>query len=66
MSIGDTHIYNDHVEQIKEQLSRTSLSQCKLELDDSVIDKDWKDITIDDFDLIGYFSHPAIKAKMSV
>tara|TARA_Y100000389_G_scaffold81378_1_gene77924 strand:- start:21 stop:1418 length:1398 start_codon:yes stop_codon:yes gene_type:complete len=66
MSIGDTHIYNDHVEQINEQLSRTSLSQCKLELDDSIIDKDWKDITIDDFDLIGYFSHPTIKAKMSV
>lgn len=66
MSIGDTHIYNDHVEQINEQLSRTSLSQCKLELDDSIIDKDWKDITIDNFDLIGYFSHPVIKAKMSV
>ena len=66
MSIGDTHIYNDHVEQINKQLARNSLSQCKLDLDDSIIDKDWKDITIDDFDLVGYFSHPAIKAKMSV
>lgn len=66
MSIGDTHIYNDHVEQINKQLSRNSLSQCKLELDDSIIDKKWEDITINDFDLIGYFSHSLIKAKMSV
>ena len=66
MSIGDTHVYKDHVEQINKQLLRTSLSQCKIELDDSIINKDWKDITIEDFDLIGYFSHPTIKAKMSV
>lgn len=66
MSIGDTHIYNDHVKQINEQLSRSSFSQCKLELNDAIVDKDWEDITIDDFDLVGYFSHPSIKAKMSV
>ena len=66
ISIGDTHIYNDHVTQIKEQLQRPSFSMPKLVVSDTIKSKDWKDITIDDFDLIGYFCNPAIKAKMSV
>jgi thymidylate synthase len=66
ISIGDTHVYNDHVAQIREQLQRPSFSMPKLVVDETIKSKDWKDITIDDFDLIGYFCNPAIKAKMSV
>jgi thymidylate synthase len=66
LSIGDTHIYNDHIEQIKQQLKRPSYSMPKLSLDETIKTKDWKDISIDDFELIGYFSHPTIKAHMSV
>jgi thymidylate synthase len=36
-----------------------------LKLNESIKDKDWNDITIDDFELIGYYPHPGIKAKMS-
>lgn len=66
ISIGDTHIYNDHITQIREQLQRPSFSMPKLVVSDTIKSKDWNDITIDDFDLIGYFCNPAIKAKMSV
>lgn len=63
---GDTHIYNTHTSQIHTQLNREPLTSPKLLLDDSIITKDFKDITIDDFKLIGYFSHPTIKAKMAI
>lgn len=66
ISLGDTHIYNDHVEKIKEQLQRNSFSMPKLKIDDAIKSKDWKDITIEDFEMVGYFCNPAIKAKMSV
>jgi len=66
ISLGDTHIYSDHVEKIKEQLQRKSFSMPKLVIDEDIKNKDWKDITIDDFSLVGYFCNPAIKAKMSV
>lgn len=63
---GDTHIYNTHTSQIHTQLNREPLTSPKLLLDDSIITKDFKDITIDDFKLIGYFSHPTIKAQMAI
>ena len=63
---GDTHIYLNHIQQINTQLDRNSLSYPKLLLDESIILKDFKDITLDDFNLIGYFSHPAIKADMAI
>jgi len=63
---GDTHIYENHIEQVKEQLSRTTRSFPKVKLDDSILQKDWKDITVDDFELIGYFPHKYIPIKMAV
>lgn len=66
ISTGDTHLYKDHVEQAHIQLQRSSYPAPKLVVSDSLIQKSFDDITIDDFDLIGYFHHPAIKAKMSV
>lgn len=63
---GDTHLYKDHLQQTKEQLSRQILTQPILNLDKSIIYKDMSDITIDDFELVGYFPHNTIKASMSV
>lgn len=60
---GDCHIYNDHIAQVEEQLSRQprEYPQLKLHKADSIFDYDF-----DDFELIGYNPHPAIKAKVSV
>lgn len=63
---GDTHIYDNHINQVKEQLSRTPRSFPKIELNNSIITKDWKDITVDDFELIGYFPEKYIPIKMAI
>lgn len=64
-STGDTHIYKDHLEQMKLQMEKTPLSAPILKISDSVKHKDWKEISINDFELIGYFPHSKIHAKMS-
>jgi dihydrofolate reductase/thymidylate synthase len=63
---GDTHIYTNHIEQMKEQLTRTPRPFPKLILSDEVARKDWKDLTIDDFQLVGYMCYPTIKGDMAV
>jgi thymidylate synthase len=66
ISMGDLHIYNNHIEQVEKQLLNTPMPQPVLMLNKSIISKDIDDITLDDFEMIGYFHHPAIKAKMAV
>ena len=66
ISIGDAHIYKDHVEQVHEQLGRSSFQAPTLQLADRIKDVDYGDITIDDFILRGYLSHSSIKGSMSV
>ncbi|AQQ14702.1 Thymidylate synthase [Corynebacterium glaucum] len=60
---GDCHIYNDHVEQVKEQLSREArpYPQLKLRKADSIFD-----YTFEDIEVTGYDPHPTITAKVSV
>ncbi|GAA1172088.1 Thymidylate synthase [Corynebacterium glaucum] len=60
---GDCHIYNDHVEQVKEQLSREArpYPQLKLRKADSILDYTFEDIEVTDYD-----PHPTITAKVSV
>lgn len=57
---GDVHLYNNHIEQAKEQINRDSFDLPKLDLM-------YYDIYRGDFDveLIDYKSHPAIKAPLS-
>jgi len=62
--IGDAHIYHNHFDQVKEQLSRNPLSMPKLWLNPGVNDIDM--FTMDDIKLVGYEHHPPIKAKMAV
>lgn len=63
-SFGDAHIYLNHLEQVNLQLSRSfrALPQMLLNPD---IDDIFK-FTIDDFTLVGYDPHPAIKASVAV
>ncbi len=63
-TFGDAHIYQDHVDLIKEQLTRKPLPLCKLKLNPEI--KQIEDFTYDDMELVDYVSHPAIKGKVSV
>lgn len=64
ISTGDTHIYRDHTEQVKEQLSRSPLVPPVLSVNPMVTDI--TKFTMQDIDLVGYISHGTIKAKMAV
>lgn len=63
MVLGDTHIYNDHIEQVTEQLRRIPLAPPYLKFNRKVTDID--DFKLDDFELVDYKSQAAIVAKMS-
>lgn len=61
---GDTHIYNNHIEQIKEVISRDSYELPKLKINKnigSIYDFRFEDISIED-----YKSHPNIKMEVAV
>lgn len=62
--MGDTHIYLNHLDQVKEQLSRKPYKLPKLWLNPKV--KNIDEFTMDDIKLIDYKSHPTIKAEMAV
>ena len=62
-TLGDAHIYSNHLEQVKEQLSRKPVAGPSLEItsDKSIFDLDVKDIRVDN-----YNPQPAIKAPVAV
>jgi thymidylate synthase len=64
ISTGDTHIYTNHVEQVKEQLTHDPLPLPTLML--PVEKKDIFEMTMNDIHLEGYTSHGPIKAEMAV
>lgn len=64
ISTGDTHIYVDHIEQVKEQLLRDEYPLPTLLLNE--YKRDLFTMSMDDIQLEGYQSHGAIKAKMAV
>ena len=63
-TMGDTHIYFNHIEQCKLQLSREPMKLPKLWLNPEV--KSLFDFKYDDIKLIDYNSHPTIKADVAV
>jgi thymidylate synthase len=60
---GDCHIYDNHVEQVREQLSREPYEFPRLRLNPAASLFDYR---YEDFELVGYQSHPAIKAPVAV
>jgi thymidylate synthase len=62
-TFGDVHIYNNHIDQVEEQLLRTPYPLPALDLHPR---NEITDYTMDDFRLIGYKHHEPISAKMAV
>lgn len=63
-TLGDTHIYLNHFEQVETQLSREPRELPKMEINPDV--KSIFDFKYDDFNLINYDPHPVIKAPIAV
>ncbi len=63
-TLGDAHIYTNHFEQTKLQLSRDCKKLPTMKINPEV--KNIFEFTFDDFKLINYESHPHIKAKVAV
>lgn len=63
-SFGDVHLYNDHFEQAKLQLTRTPRPLPQMKINPAV--KNIFEFKLEDFELVNYDPHPHIKAKVSV
>jgi thymidylate synthase len=63
-TFGDTHIYRNHFEQTREQLTRAPRALPVMKLNPAV--KDIFEFKYEDFTLEGYDPHPAIKAQVAV
>lgn len=63
-SLGDTHIYSNHMDQVKLQLTRKPYPLPKIKLNPAV--KDIFDFKFEDFELIDYQAHPHIKGDVAV
>ena len=65
-TIGDAHIYNNHIEQVNEQLQRDTETYdlCTLKLDPNITDID--KFTMESVEILNYQSYDAIKADMAV
>ena len=64
VTIGDAHIYNNHFDQVKEQLKRKPLPLATLKLNPTI--EVITDFKMTDIELTDYESHEAIKAPMAV
>lgn len=63
-TLGDAHIYMDHIENVKIQLSREVIKLPTLKIKRKV--NSITEFVYDDFEICDYHSHPAIKGKVSV
>jgi len=63
-TLGDAHIYLNHIEQVKKQLSRTPYSLPQLEINKDV--KSIFDFKFEDFKIVNYNSHPHIKGEIAI
>lgn len=63
----NTHIYENHLDMVHQQLTREPRSLPRLVINDRVTDLHYleDESTVDDFVIIGYNPHPAIRAKMA-
>ena len=63
-TFGDLHLYSNHLEQAKLQLTREPRPQPEMKLNPAV--RNIHDFKFEDFELVGYDPHPAIKAPIAV
>ena len=63
-TFGDVHLYNNHIEQAKEQLNRDIRTLPKMIINKEI--KDINDFKFEDFELVNYNPHPHIKAAVSI
>jgi thymidylate synthase len=63
-TLGDAHIYLNHIDAVKEQLTREALHSPVLLVNPKVTDID--KFTMEDFELINYTHLPTIKAEMAI
>lgn len=63
-SFGDVHLYNNHLEQARLQLTREPRELPKMKINPNV--KDLFEFKFEDFELVDYDPHPHIKAAVSV
>ena len=63
-TLGDTHIYHNHFDQVREQLSHTPYELPQMRINPEV--KDINDFKYEDFELQGYQCYEAIKGKVAV
>ena len=66
MTMGDTHIYSEHLKQVEEQISRIPFRFPTLNIPDIHTLADLENLQSSDFILSEYQCHPAIKAEMVV
>ncbi|MCF8473138.1 MAG: thymidylate synthase [Emcibacter sp.] len=63
-TFGDAHLYSNHLEQVNTQLSRTPLTLPTMKINPDI--KDVFAFKFEDFELVGYQSHPHIAGKVAV
>lgn len=63
-TFGDAHLYENHLEQTKEQLSRDFRPLPEMKINPNITDL--FDFSFDDFELVNYNPHPAIRAQVAV
>ena len=64
-NLGDVHLYKNHIEQAKEQLTRETMKLPKLDIHPGILDYELDKLEVDMFKLVDYQSHPTIKAPLS-